>query len=222
MTNEKSPAVDSNSFPLQQSRRTLVQVLGSVLATGAISGSVAGGSDTNTGYAGAEDEEQYNAVELKGLSITDDEFHLEWLQFAPTIDGETKELFTLAGFAATIENDTVTEMGVDSVEIHDDLEQTIIEFIGSLANGNMPDGSDTAPNAVSAYLDGMDTRHFEHLQMVLENGDVAETLERNLQSGGVAEGYGAGFILILVLFILLVIIGAGFGIGTGRASEGGC
>jgi uncharacterized protein (TIGR01732 family) len=219
MSDETSPEVETNSFPLQQSRRTLVRLLGSAIAMGAISGSVAGGDDNTNSkctVAGHEDE-QSDFFDLNGLSLTDDEFHLKWLQFTPTIDGETKEMFAIEGFEATVKNNVVTKMDVDSIEIHEDLEEIIMELVGYLADGNIPDGFNTAPNTIHEYLDQIDTRHFERLQAVMENKGGTDTLEHRLQNSvpmdADTDGYAGGFVLILVLFILLVIIGAGFGIG---------
>jgi uncharacterized protein (TIGR01732 family) len=226
MTDETPPEVDANSFPLQQSRRTLVQLLGSAIAMGAISGSAAGSGDTHIPECtvAAREEKRSDNFDVSGLSLTDDKFHLERLQFTPTIGDETTEMFVIEGFEATVKNDTVVGMDVDSIKIHEELAETILEVVAHLADGDIPDGFDTAPTAVHEYLDQIDVRHFERLQAVVEDGG-SDTLEQRLQkSVGMdagTEGYAGGFVLILVLFILLVIIGAGFGIGTGRSSEAG-
>ncbi|WP_083252748.1 YjcZ family sporulation protein [Haladaptatus sp. W1] len=225
MSDETSSEVDTNSFPLQQSRRTLVRLLGSAIAMGAISGSAVGGGDNNDRkctVANREDKRN-DSFDLNGLSLSDDEFHLEWMQFTPTIDGETKEMFAIEGFAATIKNDEVTRMDVDSIEVHEDLEKIIMESVSYLADGDIPDEFNTAPTAIHEYLDHIDTRHFEHLQTVMEKEGGTDMLEHRLQNNvpmdADTEGYTGGFVLILVLFILLVIIGAGFGLGGGSSGS---
>ncbi|WP_227378194.1 hypothetical protein [Haladaptatus halobius] len=176
---------------------------------GAISGSVAGGdnNDSKCTVAGHEDE-QSDSFGLNGLSLTDYEFHLEQFQFTPTIDGETKEMITIEGFEATVKNDVVTKMDVDSIKIHDDHEEIIMELVNYLTDIDIPDGFNTAPNAVYEYLDQINTQQFERLQAAMENKDSTDTREHCLQNSvpmdAETEGYGAGFILILILFILLV------------------
>ncbi|WP_303657563.1 YjcZ family sporulation protein [Haladaptatus caseinilyticus] len=224
MSDENTSTTDENGIPFQATRRTLVQLLGSAIATGAIAGSVAGDGDvsemkrTNAGY----EDGRNGAFDWTGLSFTDDEFHLEWLQFTPTVDGETEEMLICEGFAATVESDAVTDMGVDYIDIHEDLEELILELVGHLAAGNASSEFDTAPNVMAEYLDHIDTRHFEHVRTAMENDGVAGTLEHRINNGASGDYSGGGFVLILVLFILLVIIGAGFGVGTGRPSDEDC
>ena len=223
MTDETSPKTDVDGSTTQRTRRALVQLLGSAVAMGAFSGSVTGSGTHDTDCTDTGHEEKRNdRFEVTGLSLSDDEFRLDRLRFAPTLDGEMEELFAIEGFVATVTNGKVIRMDVDSIEIHHDFLEAIVAVIDSFAEGDVPDGLDTAPAAVHAYLDRIDTREFERLRAILEN-EGADTLERRLQNGVQAdtdsEGYAGGFVLILVLFILLVIIGAGFGSETDRASE---
>lgn len=223
MTDETSPKTDADGSPPERTRRTLVQLLGSAVAMGAFSGSVTGSTDdtdcTDTGH----EEKRSDRFEVTGLSLSDDEFRLDRLRFAPILDGEMEELFAIDGFVATVRNGTVVRMDVDSIEIHHDFLDAIVEVLDSFAEGDVPDGFDTAPATVHAYFDWIDTREFERLRATLENEGGADALERRLRSGvrteTDSEGYAGGFVLILVLFILLVIIGAGFGSGMDRATR---
>lgn len=188
---------------------------------GAVSGSVTGSGesrDTECTDDGHGDGRKL-AFDWSGLALTDDEFRLESMQYTPTVDGEKKRLFVVEGFEATVGNDIVTDMDVDSIDIHEDLGRVIVEFVDCLANGDVPHGFDTAPNEVYEYLDRSDTRYFEDLRTVMETDGVTDTFKRAVQNDGGSGGYAGGFVLILVLFILLVIIGAGFGLGTGHPSE---
>ncbi|MCO8243607.1 YjcZ family sporulation protein [Haladaptatus sp. AB643] len=223
MTDETSPKTDADGSPTQRTRRALVQLLGSAVAMGAFSGSVTGSGThdtycTDTGHEGKRNDR----FEVTGLSLSDDEFRLDRLRFAPTLDGEMEELFAIEGFVATVTNGKVIRMDVGSVEIHHDFLDAIAGVLDSLAEGDVPDEFDTPPAAVHAYLDRIDTREFERLRATLENEGGADALERRLRSGVRTEtdsdGYAGGFVLILVLFILLVIIGAGFGSGIDHAS----
>ncbi|KZN23339.1 hypothetical protein A4G99_15050 [Haladaptatus sp. R4] len=223
MTDETSPKTDADGSPPKRTRRTLVQLLGTAVAMGAFSGSVTGSGthDTDCTDTGHE-EKRSDRFEVTGLSLSDDEFRLDRLRFAPVLDGEMEELFAIDGFVATVTNGTVARTDVDSIEIHQDFLDAIVEILDSFAEGDVPDGFDTAPAAVH-YFDRIDTREFERLRAILENEGGADALERRLRNGVQtdmdAEGYAGGYVLILVLFILLVIIGAGFGSGTGRAAE---
>ena len=223
MTDESTPDSTTNGFPIPQSRRSLISLLSSAIAMGAISGSVsADGSTENIGCTVADPEEQHNrpdGFEVRDLAFTDDEFRLGRLQFAPSIDGKSTRLFAMEGFEATVENDVVTSTDVDSVVVHEDFDETIVGFLDMFVDHGVSDRSAATSNVVSEYLDRIDARHFERLRAIVEREGSADALESQLQQNPPSDGgYAGGYVLILVLFILLVIIGAGFGVGSQRSA----
>jgi len=223
MTDETAREVEANGAPFQHSRRTLVRLLGSAIALGAISESASasrGGAHDTRRSCGGQRGTSGDSFEVTGLSLTDNTFHLDRLRFAPTVDGHQTELFTVTGFEAAVDTSAVTEMDVDSIHLHRDVERFVLQVVGALARGHSPDGSNTQTDGsnrsidvVRAYLDQVDTRRFERLQATMKRDGVADTIEHRLRHTPGAEGDAGAYVLILVLFILLVIIGAGFGLG---------
>lgn len=234
-TTESTDGVPLADLPLENTRRTLLRVLGGAAAVGGASGLAVGGGEeedeedegaTNTGTSDQadaetdpEDDEEHDGdstvtsgdvFDLSGFALKKDELHLDLLRITPTVDGKRTELFTLRGFEATVEDDVVSETEVDDVEIAAALENEVVSMLDTLANGETPGDLENAPAPISEHLEQIDTKHFERLRSAIDGKGADDALEHRLQNGGLMGGLLILEALLLLIVIVIVIIALSF------------
>lgn len=218
MTDEPSTP-NEHSLPIERSRRTLLRLLGSATAVGAMSGvAAAGGDDTDDhedcGCPTDPGTKLQDAFHIHGIELTNGELHVDSMRARPELSGTRYEVLACDGLAAHVEDDELTHLEVDDVSMHHLLERKVEEMLDHLANGHVPDGMDDMPEAVEEFLLDVNENHYRHIKKSCADGHgVAHALESRIDGAdGALPGlllFEALLIIILVLVVVFLFLGGG-------------
>jgi len=228
-TTESTDGVPLADLPLENTRRTLLRVLGGAAAVGGASGLAVGGGEedeedeeaTNTGTSDRadaetdpEDDEEDDCdstvasgdvFDLSGFALKEDELHLDLLRITPTIDGEPTELLAVEELDVTVEDNAITDTDVDSFKLHKKGEKKLMWLVDHLADGDIPDELDHLADWVKTDLKKIDTRIFKYLKKdIKRHKSPSHALEYYLKHG---DSIGANSLLAFIIGILIILLG---------------
>ena len=193
MTSDQDSTADANdlsNIPLEESRRTLLRLLGSATTVGVLSGTAAassGGGDGGHDHDHEHEKKHHHdgkachadMFDWRGMSFHHDKMCVKKLFATPVC--HDKKVFACKHLKMRVKDDTVTKTHVKHVKMRESLEKRLLWLVKHLADGEMP-GNFDGMDHVDSHLPKCSKKHFKHLKKDFKQYGPARALKYRLRA----------------------------------------
>ncbi|MFD1585531.1 hypothetical protein ACFR9U_00945 [Halorientalis brevis] len=196
MTSDQDPTADANGLsnvPLEESRRTLLRLLGSATTVGVLSGTAAASSSGGDGKDDDDHDKPHHdgdghghkkpckadIFDWRGMSLHHDKMCVRKLYASPVC--RDKKVFGCKHLKVGVKGDTVTKTHVEQVKMRESLEQRLLMLVKHLADGDMAGNFDDLDH-VDSHLPKCSKKHFKRLKKDFKHYGPACALKYRLRA----------------------------------------